>query len=225
MKIVHCVREALRRPYVAGKPLGPTRCGGCGEVVQVNAVSKGEADGDPLDEAVKHFGPELRQRAERARGAGRVSADAGCTGAWAELYQQMADDDEHGIAGTIVNRAEAHRLRPALTYALLDGARAIDREHVHAAWAVWKYARASAAYLFEHDRPDDDLDLLWSQVRSKGAAGMTRREMHKVFKGHRTAKVVNSLVEQMEGKYGALTEEVKTGGRSKLVTRDPRFQS
>ena len=53
-----------------------------------------------------------------------------------------------GVTGALTARAEAHTMRLALIYALLDGAISIKVEHLDAALAVWDYAARSAEWAF-----------------------------------------------------------------------------
>ena len=51
-----------------------------------------------------------------------------------------------GLTGALTARAEAHTMRLALIYALLDGASSIEVEHLQAALALWDYAARSAEW-------------------------------------------------------------------------------
>ena len=51
-----------------------------------------------------------------------------------------------GLTGALTARAEAHSIRLALIYALLDGASSIELEHLQAALALWDYAARSAVW-------------------------------------------------------------------------------
>ena len=53
-----------------------------------------------------------------------------------------------GVVGGLLARAEAHLLRLALIYALVDGSATIGLSHLDAALALWDYAAASVAWIF-----------------------------------------------------------------------------
>ena len=57
-----------------------------------------------------------------------------------------------GSPAHLTARAEAHTIRLALLYALLDGQRRIQPQHLHAALALWDYAARSAAWALSHRR-------------------------------------------------------------------------
>jgi hypothetical protein len=67
---------------------------------------------------------------------------------WASVYPRLSEG-KPGLAGAVTSRAETQVVRLALTYALLDGAAAIDAAHVDAALAVWRYCEQSARIIFE----------------------------------------------------------------------------
>jgi hypothetical protein len=54
-----------------------------------------------------------------------------------------------GLAGHLTARSEAHTIRLALLYALLDGAAHIQHQHLKAALALWDYAARSAAWALD----------------------------------------------------------------------------
>ncbi len=51
-----------------------------------------------------------------------------------------------GLTGALTARAEAHSIRLALIYALLDGASSIELDHLKAALALWDYAARGAEW-------------------------------------------------------------------------------
>ena len=53
-----------------------------------------------------------------------------------------------GLLGAATNRAEAQVLRLSVPYALLDRSARHPPEHLLAALAVWRYAEASARWVF-----------------------------------------------------------------------------
>ena len=65
-----------------------------------------------------------------------------------DAYQQLAQP-QPGIAGQITARAEAHTIRLALIYALVDRATQIDAEHLTAALALQDYAARSAGWALD----------------------------------------------------------------------------
>ena len=64
---------------------------------------------------------------------------------WKARYKEMSKRSMEGVMGASTARAEAHSIRLALIYALLDGAGSIKVEHLRAAGALWEYAAARSA--------------------------------------------------------------------------------
>ena len=88
-----------------------------------------------------------------ARHAGQLRLSPAARHAWADTYQQLAQP-QPGIAGAIAARAEAHTIRLALLYALLDNDRQIQPVHLTAALALWNYALRSATWALERTSGD-----------------------------------------------------------------------
>lgn len=87
----------------------------------------------------------LAQVLEHARGAGELRLHPGADELWTTWYIEMAERSMEG-AGALTARAEAHSIRLALIYALLDGASSIELEHLQAALALWDYAARSTEW-------------------------------------------------------------------------------
>jgi hypothetical protein len=105
---------------------------------------------------------------------------------WESEYDALTES-RPGLWGAITSRAEAHVLRLALKYAVLDGAREIADSHVLAGLALWRYCDRSAAYLFGGSVGDRDADAILAALREK-PEGMTRSEIRRVvFNDHRSA--------------------------------------
>jgi hypothetical protein len=83
---------------------------------------------------------------EHARRAGELRMDLDADEQWARSYEEMSERSMDGVTGALTARAEAHTMRLALIYALLDGASSIRVEHLQAALALWDYAARSAEW-------------------------------------------------------------------------------
>ena len=88
----------------------------------------------------------LAQALAHARCAGQLRFHARAKKHWSASYEAMSQRPMDGLMGALTARAEAHSLRLALVYALLDGASSIQIEHLRAALAVWDYAARSAVW-------------------------------------------------------------------------------
>jgi hypothetical protein len=95
-------------------------------------------------------GEELDRVREQVRLAARFAAveqhitfDPQARERWIAAYDELSRG-EAGLAGAATARAEAHTVRLALIYALLDCSDVIGLEHLEAALAFWCYSAASA---------------------------------------------------------------------------------
>jgi hypothetical protein len=82
-----------------------------------------------------------------AQNAGLIVRDAEANKMWETVYPPLYEA-RPGLAGAVLNRAEAQVLRLSLLYALINCSRVIYVEHLKAALAVWDYCEASANYIF-----------------------------------------------------------------------------
>jgi hypothetical protein len=93
---------------------------------------------------------EIWQRLHLAHAAGQMRLTAAAGDLWDAEYDRLTDD-RPGIAGAITARAEAQVVRLSMIYALCDGRKQVDAIHVQAALALWRYAQASAEFIFSDD--------------------------------------------------------------------------
>ena len=82
--------------------------------------------------------------------------------------------------GAATGRAEAHTIRLALIYALLDNSPQITRPHLDAALALWRYARDSTHWVFGDSLGDPTADDIWALAKER-AHGITRTEVRDLF--------------------------------------------
>jgi len=86
---------------------------------------------------------------------------------WISLYPELSREIP-GLIGSITGRAEAYVLRLSLIYALLDHSKLIEKEHLMAALAVWRYADDSARYIFHDKTGSKDADKIIDTLRRYG---------------------------------------------------------
>src|SRR5262249_36330898 len=129
--------------------------------------------GGNLDDAVlADLGRRVRSALETFRRFTRLRRSHQAEQLWKGLYEEMALDLSGGLAGAITARAEAQVLRLSVVYAGLAGSSEIDVPHLEAAWAVWHFCEASAAYIFESATGDEVADRLLRALREAAPAGL-----------------------------------------------------
>ena len=72
-------------------------------------------------------------------------------------------------------------LRLSVVYAMLDGSVVIERDHLEAALAVWRYCEASALFIFGDSLGDPVADRLLDAIRDAGQDGVDTTAQHQVF--------------------------------------------
>ena len=129
---------------------------------------------------------------------------------WEEHYPQLCAD-RPGLLGAILGRAEAQVLRLALIYALLDRQVFMDACHLRAALACWKYAEASARFIFGDALGDPVADEILRALRQQ-PAGMTRNDLRDHFGRNRTsAEIGRALAVLAAGNFVFCTKEATKG--------------
>jgi hypothetical protein len=162
--------------------------------------------------------------AARAVGCMRRSAAAECR--WEQIYDAMAEDDPGGMLGAATARAEAQVLRLSVAYALADGSSTIEVVHLDAAYALWHYCRASAAYIFG-DASGNPLVERVVQIVHEGSTvtrgeedhdrGIARSELHKRLGSHTRGSDLDRAI-AVATRTGRIHErERRTAGRSARV--------
>jgi hypothetical protein len=129
---------------------------------------------------------------------------------WEDAYGRLTLD-RPGLLGAITSRAEAHVLRLALIFALLDMGCEIEDAHLHAALAVWAYCDRSAAHLFGGSLGDRDADQILSALRAR-PKGMSRKEINtELFQHNRSARAIERALALLRKFHLARSEPSQDG--------------
>ena len=167
--------------------------------------------GNVPPELLMRYGKTLTARRETAADLSLVCRTPAAEERWAALYDVICDDEPAGVLGAAIARAAPYCLRLSLLYALLDGSRAIDVEHVDAAWALWSYCRRSAGYIFGR-RGEDISSRVLAAVQTAGAEGMTRTQLRDHFQRNEQADDIDRAVKLWERAGLLMTTTEPTGG-------------
>jgi len=186
--------------------------------VLVHRAQKLPSGGNLDDATLTDLGDRVAAALEKARAVQQMRRTPAAEQAWIDVYNAIPDDDT-GLFGSIVARAEAHILRLSVAYALLDGSKDIEVDHLRAACAVWDYCRASALVIFGELTGNPIADRLHAALEAAGDQGLDGKEQHALFSGHATAAKVNDARVLLEAKGLAVTEAEPTKGRPKIRTR------
>lgn len=155
---------------------------------------------------------------QTARTCGELRRTRAAELRWAELYEACADDDPGGLFGAVTARAEPQLLRLSLVYALLDAAPAVDVPHLDAAWALWRYCRASAGYLFGDALGDPIADRIDAALREH-PAGLDRTALRDLFGRHVRSGQLDTALELLTEHQRLTAYRENTAGRPRTVYR------
>jgi hypothetical protein len=162
--------------------------------------------------AVTDFVTRLRQAIEAARFVGEMTKTTDGQTVWGDLYHLLGEE-KPGLYGAAVSRGDVQVLRMAMLYALLDQRREIGREHLLAAYAVWRYCAASVFFLFGERQTNPTAEKVLDELRQAGPRGATRTDLHTAFNRHITKGALVAALAQL-ARDGLVKRELRvTGGR------------
>jgi hypothetical protein len=149
---------------------------------------------------------------QHARTAGRLTFEASARELWHHAYIQLAHATHSGIAGAICARAEAHVIRLALIYALSDGERQINTEHLQAALALWDYAARSANWTLQGATGDPLAEQIHAElVTHRG--GLTRSQISDLLQHNRPSDQIQRALDTLLLAGRASRTQIPTAGR------------
>jgi len=112
---------------------------------------------------------------QQARRQGQVTFDQHARALWRHAYPQLTQPAE-GLVGHLTARAEAHTIRLALIYALIDDQTQIHEQHLKAALTLWDYADRSAAWTLGQSTSDPIAEQIHAAL-IRSPDGLTRTQI------------------------------------------------
>jgi hypothetical protein len=167
--------------------------------------------GRPLDEAkLKVLICSLQSALDFAKNAGRVRFDVESARAWESAYEVLTESAD-GIFGSMTARAEAHVIRLASLYSLLDSSETICLPHLKAAQEVWAYCEDSVRVIFGDGLGDETADAILRMLKS-APDGMTQTVINRAFNSHKSAAELERALALLQKRSKVIPENVETGG-------------
>jgi len=137
----------------------------------------------------------LSAAVDHGRRTGRLGFDEAARRHWWELYPTLTEA-QPGLVGAVTARAEAHVVRLALLYALLDQTGEIGLAHLEAAVALWAYAAASACWAFGDALGDPLADEIYRALLDE-PDGLTRSAIRDLFSRNRSSKDIGQALNHL----------------------------
>jgi len=139
---------------------------------------------------------------------------------WWHTYPQLTQPAD-GLTGQLTARAEAHTIRLALLYALLDATNTIGPEHLTAALALWDYAARSAAWAINHATGDPLAEQIHAAL-ARSPDGLTRTQLRDLLHRNHPAERVEQALHTLASTGRATRHQTHTAGRpAELWTTAP----
>jgi hypothetical protein len=154
---------------------------------------------------------QLTRHLARGRSAGHLHLDDATRRLWHDIYARLTEP-ANDLAGAVCARAEAHVLRLALIYALINGHRAIRAEDLHAALALHDYAARSATWTLA-DHSGDPLAEQLHAALATHPDGLTRTQLRDLLHRNQPAGRIHDALEELAATGRATRHTRRTGGR------------
>lgn len=146
----------------------------------------------------------------------RIVRDEEAERMWAGVYESLSAG-RPGLLGAATNRAEAQALRLQVVYALLDRSLVITPAHVLASLAVWRYAEASAKWIFGDALGDTVADAILQALRLRRE--MTRTDISDLLGRHVPRSRIEQALNLLLSDGRVTVRQEKTKGRPREVYR------
>lgn len=153
--------------------------------------------GQPDPATIVSLSTTLANAASFARRAHQVHMDERARTLWWQAYPRLSAT-RPGLWGAATARAEAHVVRLALIYALLDRRGRITTTHLKAALGLWDYAARSALYIFGDNLGDPIADEI-RRALVEHPDGLTRSELRDLFSRNRTRAEIGRALDLLAG--------------------------
>lgn len=152
--------------------------------------------------------------------AGKVTLNPDARELWWQLYPQLTQPAD-GLLGQLTARAEAHVIRLALIYTLLDGQKTIGPEHLNPALALWNYANRSAAWALGQTTGDPLAEHIHTALL-RSPHGLTRTQIRDLGQRNLPTDRIEHALATLAAAGRAQRQQTLTAGRpAELWTAAP----
>lgn len=174
--------------------------------------SKVLPDGSALrEDQVQPHQLRFQAAVEFARDVGEMRRDDEARTLWHQVYGTLSAG-KPGLAGSLLARGEAHVMRLACIYALMDMSYLVRVEHLQAALALWGYVEESVRYVWGSSLGDPHADRILCILRAS-PAGLSRSQISGLFGRNLSAEKIGRALALLAEFNLARRELRETGGR------------
>jgi hypothetical protein len=174
--------------------------------------SKELPDGSPLDpSALAGLQQRLTEAVAFAKQVGVMRRDPRAREIWHSVYRALSEG-KPGMVGALLARAEAHVMRLACLYALLNRSAEVQELHLLAALALWDYAEQSVRFVFGDTLGDYVADEIMRALQN-APAGLTRNELGDLFGRNKSSGEIGRALGLLLEHGLARFEKEPTSGR------------
>jgi hypothetical protein len=177
-------------------------------VKRSNVLPEGSAI-DP--EQIKALGMMLEQAIIFARNCGQIHRDTAAREFWGDIYEDLSEG-KPGLAGSMLARGEAHVMRLACLYAVMNESPVVRFEDLKAALALWRYCEQSVQCIFGDSTGDPLADEILRSLRNQ-PGGMTRTQIRDLLGRHQRSDAIGQALGTLLSLGLARTETRETNGR------------
>jgi hypothetical protein len=156
-----------------------------------------------------------------AQHAGQLRLDPAARELWWDAYARLSEPRD-GPTGAITARAEAHTIRLALLYALIDNKREIGAAHLQAALALADYSARSASWALDATTTDRFTVEIHAALQHS-PNGLTRTQLRDLYhRNQPTTRIDQALTTLAAAGKATRRRVVLTSGRpAELWTATP----
>jgi hypothetical protein len=141
----------------------------------------------------------------------RINFDQAARDLWVHVYDDLSAGTP-GLLGSITGRGEAHVVRLAVIYALLEGASEIGVAHLRAGLAVWNYCFESARYIWGDALGDPMADEIL-RVLKASPDGLTRWDINNHFHRNKSGAEIDRALGVLKELGRIRAQQTESGGR------------
>lgn len=161
-------------------------------IIAVRRVRLLPEGGEPDHAALAPLLVRLRQALRHGATPRALGLDDQARTLWWDTYGRLSAG-RLGLLGAVLGRPEAHIVRLALIYAVLDHADTISVAHLQGALALWDYAARSGAYVFGDTLGDRVADEIWQAVCDHDGP-ITRSEIRDLFERNKAKAEIDAAL-------------------------------